>query len=160
MSTATLLQTELLHSHKEMQPYHRECEFCKDSRTVQSNVEFWSMSAKLKVNLVLTMVQESAKHFFLPWTRIDSSLEYIQIFRAFYLFIYILSIFICILSIFIYILSMQTQITRMLYEQKVNPSIFFQITVTWKALPHKLFAYDSVKDLMDVFKKMKCHRFL
>lgn len=48
--------------------------------------------------------------------------------------------------------NMPSQITWMLYEQKVNPP-FFQITVSWKGFPHKLFAYDSVKDLMEVFKK-------
>lgn len=51
--------------------------------------------------------------------------------------------------------NIQTQITWMLCEQKVKPSIF-QITVSWKTLPHKLFAYDSVKDLFsanEVFRK-------
>lgn len=53
INTVTLLQAELLYSHKKMQPYCTG-EVCKDSRTVQPNREFGLISAKFKVGLVLT----------------------------------------------------------------------------------------------------------
>lgn len=47
ISTVTLFQTELLHSHKKI------AQVGCDSRTVQPNREFGSISAKFKVAFVL-----------------------------------------------------------------------------------------------------------